>query len=584
MGKTVGIDLGTTNTLVALMERGELQIIPNAEGSPLTPSVVGFAKNGERLVGELAKRQAISNPERTVVSIKRQMGSAFKAKIDDREYSPPEIASMILQKIKADAEAYLNEPISKAVITVPAYFSDSERQATKDAGTIAGLDVIRIVNEPTAAAMAYGLDKMGGTQTVLVFDLGGGTFDVSILTIDNGVFEVIATSGDMKLGGDDWDRRIMDYLIDEFKKSNGIDLRSDRIAMQRLKEAAEAGKWELSEKESTKFNLPFIAAAAAGPKHLEIELTRAKFEELTHDLAERLSIPAKRALDDSKIPMGQIEKVILVGGATRMPMVRQLAAKIFKKEPSTEVDAEKVVAFGAAIQAAILAGEVKDLVLLDVNSLSLGIETTGGVFTPIIERNNQIPCQKKKIFSTVADGQTAVEVRIFQGERELTQNNKFLGSFELGNIPPAPRGVPQIEVTFDIDANGIVHASAKDLATGNRQKITIQSPTNLAQDEINRMLAEAATHYNEDSKLRNDRQVRNKAAVEIEVAEKTIRDYPDLLPKESKDEIQSIIADLKGSLEKDDLAAAESSCTQLRGTVFNATSLIWDKPAEKKTA
>ncbi len=578
MGKIIGIDLGTTNSLAAVMEAGEPVVITNAEGSHLTPSVVGFTKLGERVVGELAKRQAVSNPERTIVSIKRQMGTDFKARVDEQEYTPQEISAMILQKIRSDAEASLGETVDKAVITVPAYFNDAERQATKDAGTIAGMEVVRIVNEPTAAAMAYGLEKMEGSQTVLVFDLGGGTFDVSILTIESGVFEVISTSGDMKLGGDDWDRRIMDYLVDGFKKSSGIDLRIDRIAMQRLKEAAETAKWDLSEKETTRINLPFIAADPSGPKHLDMELTREKFEELTKDLVDRLAAPSKRALDDAKIPLGQINKVILVGGSTRMPMVQKMAQKLFLKEPSREVDPDKVVAMGAAIQGAVLAGEVKDLVLLDVTSLSLGIETTGGAFTRIIERNTQIPCSKAKIFTTVVDGQTTVEVRVYQGERELAQHNKFLGSFDLRNIPPAKRGIPQIEVAFEIDANGIVSTSAKDLATGNKQKIVMQSPTGLSQEEINRMIKEAQQFADEDIRLREERQIRNKAAVEIDVAERTLKDYGQIFGDDKVQQVRVIIMSLKEVLENRDYDKIKQETRSLQDAIFMLTSQLYLSP------
>jgi molecular chaperone DnaK len=578
MGKIIGIDLGTTNSLAAVMEAGEPVVITNAEGSHLTPSVVGFTKLGERVVGELAKRQAVSNPERTIVSIKRQMGTDFKARVDEQEYTPQEISAMILQKIRSDAEASLGETVDKAVITVPAYFNDAERQATKDAGTIAGMEVVRIVNEPTAAAMAYGLEKMEGSQTVLVFDLGGGTFDVSILTIESGVFEVISTSGDMKLGGDDWDRRIMDYLVDGFKKSSGIDLRIDRIAMQRLKEAAETAKWDLSEKETTRINLPFIAADPSGPKHLDMELTREKFEELTKDLVDRLAAPSKRALDDAKIPLGQINKVILVGGSTRMPMVQKMAQKLFLKEPSREVDPDKVVAMGAAIQGAVLAGEVKDLVLLDVTSLSLGIETTGGAFTRIIERNTQIPCSKAKIFTTVVDGQTTVEVRVYQGERELAQHNKFLGSFDLRNIPPAKRGIPQIEVAFEIDANGIVSTSAKDLATGNKQKIVMQSPTGLSQEEINRMIKEAQQFADEDIRLREERQIRNKAAVEIDVAERTLKDYGQIFGDDKVQQVRVIIMSLKEVLENRDYDKIKQETISLQDAIFMLTSQLYLSP------
>lgn len=584
MAKIIGIDLGTTNSLVAVMEGGSPQVISNSEGSFLTPSVVGFTKTGERLVGELAKRQSISNPERTVGSIKRQMGTEYAVTIDDRKYTPPEISSMILRKLKADAESYLSEPLEKAVITVPAYFNDAERQATKDAGTLAGLEVVRIINEPTAAAMAYGLDKMQGTQNILVFDLGGGTFDVSILTIENGVFEVIATCGDMKLGGDDWDRRIMDYLVDDFKKIAGIDLRVDRVAMQRLKDAAEAAKWELSEKETARINLPFIGADPSGPKHLDMEFKRQKLEELTRDLVDRLSVPAQKALDDSKLPLAQIHKIVLVGGSTRMPMVQRLVEKLFRKEPSVEVDPEKVVAAGAAIQAAILAGEVKDLVLLDVSSLSLGIETTGGVFTRVIERNTQIPCSKRKIFTTVANGQTTVEVRVYQGERELTQHNRFLGSFELRNIPPASRGIPQIEVSFEIDANGIVSASATDLATNNKQKITIQSPTNLSHDELNRLLQEAKDHYDVDLQSRKERQIRNKAQVEIDVAERTLHDYGRMFAAEETTKVKTQINSIKNFMEKAEFEKVALATIKLQEIVFVITEHLYESARVPKSS
>lgn len=575
MSKIVGIDLGTTNSEIAIMEGGDPRVIPCAEGNVLVPSVVGFTKTGERLVGELAKRQAISNPERTVVSIKRHMGTEYKVKIDDRAYTPQEISSMLLQKLKADAEAYLGETVNKAVLTVPAYFNDAERQATKDAGTIAGLEVLRIVNEPTAAAMAYGLDKLEQTQRILVFDLGGGTFDVSILDIGGGVFEVIATSGDMRLGGDDWDQRVMDYLVDEFKKSQGFDLRTDRIAMQRLKEAAEAAKWELSVNNSTRINLPFIAADTSGPKHMDIEFTRDKFEDITKDLVDRLAGPAQKSLEDAQLAVGQIDRVLLVGGATRMPMVRQMANKLFLKDASFELDPEKVVAMGAAIQAGILGGEVKDLVLLDVTPISLGIETTGGAFTRIIERNTQIPYSKARMFTTVVDGQTTVEVHVLQGERELAAHNKSLGRFELKNIPPAPRAVPQIEVSFEIDASGIVNVAAKETATGNKQKITIQSPTNLSPDEINRMVKEAKQFAEEDTDRRDNRQARNKANVELDVAEHTIKDFGGQFSLKLEEKVRESMETLREALEKYDTAKIKALTQILQDALFAFTSELY---------
>ncbi len=566
--KVVGIDLGTTNTVVGIVEGGEPTVIPSAEGGYLFPSVVGFSKTGERLVGSIAKRQSISNPERTIISIKRQMGTDYKVEIDDKEYTPQEISAMILQKCKTDAKSYLGFPVEKAVITVPAYFNDSERQATKDAGTIAGLEVIRIINEPTASTLAYGLDKLDATETVLVWDLGGGTFDVSILELGGGVFEVKSTAGNMRLGGDDWDERVMDWLVDEFKKANGIDLRTDRVAMQRLKEASEGAKIALSTELATKINLPFIAADATGPKHLDLELSRGQFQEMTQDLVDKCEEPASRALEDANLRQQQIDRVLLVGGSTRMPAVQDKVRTMFGKEPSREIDPDKVVAMGAAIQGAILAGEVKDIVLLDVTSLSLGIETVGGVFTTLIERNTQIPCSKSRIFTTAADGQTVVEVHVLQGEREIASHNKSLGRFELRNIPPAPRGVPQIEVTFEIDANGIVNVSAKDLATGNKQKITIQSPTNLSQEEIERMVKEAAVYAEEDAKRREEAQVRNKANIEIDTAERTLRELSDQIPLEQQRKLRDCIDRLRMSLQTYDLDKIKEDTKTLTDAMF----------------
>ncbi|HQJ37901.1 MAG TPA: molecular chaperone DnaK, partial [Bacillota bacterium] len=510
MAKVIGIDLGTTNSCVAVMEGGEPVVIPNAEGGRTTPSVVGFSKTGERLVGQVAKRQAVTNPERTVISIKREMGTNFKVNIDDKSYTPQEISAMILTKLKQDAEAYLGEKVTQAVITVPAYFSDSQRQATKDAGKIAGLEVLRIINEPTAASLAYGLDKEEN-QKILVYDLGGGTFDVSILELGDGVFEVLATNGNNRLGGDDFDQRVINYLADEFKKDSGIDLRNDRMAMQRLKEAAEKAKIELSGVLQTNINLPFITADASGPKHLDVTLTRAKFDELTHDLVEMTMEPARKALADAGLTADKLSKVILVGGSIRIPAVQEAVKKLTGKEPYKGINPDECVAIGAAIQAAVLTGEVKDVLLLDVTPLSLGIETLGGVFTKLIERNTTIPTKKSQIFSTAADGQSSVEIHVLQGEREMAAYNKTLGRFQLSGIPPAPRGVPQIEVTFDIDANGIVHVSAKDLGTGNEQKVTITASTNLSDSDIDAAIKEAEKFAAEDKKRKEEVEVRNNA-------------------------------------------------------------------------
>jgi len=551
MSKVIGIDLGTTNSVVAYMEGGQPAIINNAEGSRLTPSVVAFTKEGERLIGQLAKRQAITNPERTIQSIKRHMGTDHKVTIDDKTFTPQEISAMILQKLKQDAENYLGEKITKAVITVPAYFSDSQRQATKDAGTIAGLEVLRIINEPTAAALAYGLDKEDD-QTILVFDLGGGTFDVSILELGDGVFEVKATSGNNRLGGDDFDQRIVDYVADEFKKEHGIDLRKDRMALQRLREAAEKAKIELSSMASTNINLPFITADASGPKHLDMTLTRAKFEELTRDLVEATMGPTRRALSDAGLEPHEIDKVILVGGSTRIPAVQEAIKNLTGKEPHKGVNPDEVVAMGAAIQAGVLAGEVHDVVLLDVTPLSLGIETLGGVFTKLIERNTTIPTSKSQIFTTAADGQTAVDIHVLQGERPMAADNITLGRFQLTGIPPAPRGLPQIQVTFDIDANGIVNVSAKDLGTGKEQKITITSSTGLKEEEIERMIKDAERFAEEDKKKKEKIEAKNKADSLIYQTEKMLSDLKDKISKDDEDKIKREVENVKAALESDD--------------------------------
>ena len=565
MSKIIGIDLGTTNSAVAVMEGGEPTIIPNVEGNRTTPSVVAFTKNGERLVGETAKRQAITNAVRTITSIKREMGTDYKVKIDDKEYTPEEISAMILQKIKSDVESYLGETVSEAVITVPAYFTDSQRQATKDAGKIAGLDVKRIINEPTAAALAYGMDKDTEQHKIMVFDLGGGTFDVSILEIGDGVFEVLATRGNNRLGGDDFDEVLMKYMISEFKKENGIDLSKDVTAMQRLKDAAEKAKKELSTTMTTNVNLPFITAVDGAPVHLNMDIKRAKFEELTSDLVDKTLTPVREALNDAGLTASKIDKVLLVGGSTRIPAVQEAVKKLIGKEPQKDINPDECVAIGAAIQGGVLTGEVKDLLLLDVTPLSLGIETMGGVMTRLIERNTTIPAKKSQIFSTAADGQTAVDIHVLQGEREFAHDNTTLGRFQLTGIPAAPRGVPQIEVTFDIDANGIVNVSAKDLGSGNEQKITITASTKLSEDEINKKVREAEQFAQEDKKKKEIVETKNNAESLIYQTEKTLKDLEGKISEEEKSSINSKIEDLKSALTTDnveDIKAKNDALTQ----------------------
>ncbi len=598
MGKVVGIDLGTTNSAIAVMEGGNPTVIVNAEGSRLTPSVVGFSKNGERLVGQLARRQAVLNPENTLYSIKRFMGRRydeireergrvpykvgaspsngvkFTIPATEKDYSPEEISAMILQKMKLDAEKFLGEPVTKAVITVPAYFNDSQRQATKDAGRIAGLEVLRIINEPTAAALAYGLDKKKN-ETILVWDLGGGTFDVSILEVGEGIFEVKSTAGDTHLGGDDYDQRLVEYIASEFQRDQGIDLRKDRQALQRLIEAAEKAKIELSQVVETTISLPFITADQTGPKHLETKITRAKFEELTADLTERCKGPFKQAIADAKLSLGDIDEIVLVGGATRMPVIQNLVKDLTGKEPHRGVNPDEVVAVGAAIQAGVLSGEVKDIVLLDVTPLSLGIETLGGVSTRLIERNTTIPTRKSQVFTTAADGQTSVEIHVLQGEREFARDNRTLGRFTLHGIPPAPRGIPQIEVTFDIDANGIVNVTAKDLGTGKEQRITITASTQLSKDEVEDLVRAAERAAEEDKKRREEVELKNAADTLVYTTEKTLKESGDKIPPETKSKIEAELEQLKKALADDDMESVKRFMDEVKEASYKMSEELY---------
>jgi molecular chaperone DnaK len=580
MPKAVGIDLGTTNSVVSVLEAGEPTVIPNAEGARTTPSVVGFSKTGEVLVGEVAKRQAITNPDRTVRSVKRQMGTSWSIEIDGKRYTAQEISARILQKLKRDAEAYLGDSVSQAVITVPAYFNDAERTATKEAGQIAGLEVLRIINEPTAAALAYGLDKEGADQTILVFDLGGGTFDVSILEIGDGVFEVKSTHGDVHLGGDDWDQRVIDWLVQSFKNAHGIDLSQDKFAGQRLKEAAEKAKIELSQVQSTQINLPFISAGPDGPLHLDEQLTRAKFQELTADLVDRCRGPFEQAIADAGLDLGQIDHVVLVGGSTRMPAIQDLMHTLTGKEAHKGVNPDEVVAVGAAIQAGVLKGEVKDVLLLDVTPLSLGIETKGGIMTKLIERNTTIPTRRSEVFTTAEDMQPSVEIHVLQGEREMASFNKTLGKFQLVDLPPAPRGVPQIEVTFDIDANGIVHVSAKDRATGKEQSMTITGQSALSRDEIDRMVRDAESHAEEDRRRKEEADVRNQADTLVYQTEKLLKEQGDKIEGDDKSKVETALGALKEALSGSNLEAIRAGTEQLMQASQGVAQRLYESAAQ----